>query len=63
MNSKFHELFGRGGRIKHHKIHARLHENAVIKQQKGRRKPIQLQEPVKREICRLLRRRPHSKGW
>ena len=55
MNSKFHELFERGGRIKHHEIHARLHENAVIKQQKGRRIPIQLQEPVKREICRLLK--------
>ena len=48
-------MFERGGRIKHHKFHARLHENAVIKQQKGRRIPIQLQEPVKREICRLFK--------
>ena len=47
-------MFAKSGRIKHHKIHARLHEVAVIKQQKGRRVPIQLQEAVKKEIKRLL---------
>ena len=51
---KFLDLIERRRRIKHHKIHARLHEGAVVKQQKGRRVPIQLQEPVKREIARLL---------
>ena len=54
MKTKFPELFVRKGRIKHHKIHARLHEGAVIKQQKGRRVPIQLQDAVKKEIRRLL---------
>ena len=43
-----------GGRTKYHKIHARLHGGAVIKQQKGRRVPIQIQEAVKKEIKRLL---------
>ena len=54
MKKKCPDLFARNGRIKHHKIHARLHEGAVIKQQKGRRVPIQLQEAVKKEIKRLL---------
>ena len=31
-----------------------MHEDAVIKQRKGRRIPFQLQESVKREISRLL---------
>ena len=54
LKLKFSDLFERRGRIKHHKIHAGLNEGAVIKQQKGRRIPIQLQESVKREITRLL---------
>ena len=54
MNLNLHELFERRGRIKHHKIHARLLKDAVIKQQERRRIPIQLQEPVRREISRLL---------
>ena len=48
------DLFARQGRIKHHRIHARLHEGTVIKQQKGRRVPSQLREPAKREINRGL---------
>ena len=51
---EFLDLFARQGRIKHHKIHARLHEETVIKQQKGRRVPVQLQKSVKRELNRLL---------
>ena len=54
MKTKLPELFVRKGRIKNHKIHARLHEGAVLKRQKGRRVPIQLQEAVKKEIKRLL---------
>ena len=54
MQAEFPDLFAREGRIKYHIIHARLHERTVTKQQKGRRAPIQLQEPVKREINRLL---------
>ena len=54
MQAEFPDLFARKGRIKYHIIHARLHERTVTKQQKGRRAPIQLQEPVKREINRLL---------
>ena len=42
MQAEFPDLFARQGRIKHHKIHARLHEGTVIKQQKGRHVPIQL---------------------
>ena len=54
MKKKFPDLLAKNGRIKHHKIHARLHKGAVIKQQKGRRVSIQLQETVKKEIKRLL---------
>ena len=50
-------MFERRGRIKHHKIQTRLHEGAVVKQQKRTRIPIQLQESVKREINRLLQQR------
>ena len=50
---KFPDVFERTGRIEHHKIHARLNEGAVVKQQKGR-VSIQLLESVKKEINRLL---------
>ena len=55
LKTEFANLFERQGKIKHHKIHARLHENAEPKQQKGRRVPIQLQEAVESEINKLLR--------
>ena len=54
MKMKFPDLFERRGRIKHHNIHARLHEGVVVKQQKGRRVPIQLRDSVKKEMNRLL---------
>ena len=54
MQAEFPDLFARQCRIKHYKVHARLHKGTVIKQQKGRRVPIQLQESVKKEINRLL---------
>ena len=48
MQAEFPDLFARKGRIKYDKIHARLHERTVLKQQKVLRVPIQLQEPVKK---------------
>ena len=54
MKLEFPELFERRGRIKHHKIHARLHEGTAVKQQKGCRVPIQLQESVNKEVSRLM---------
>ena len=36
------------------KIHARLHKDTIVKQQKGRRVPIQLQDAVNKEVSRLL---------
>ena len=54
MQAEFPDLFATQGRIKHHKIHARLHEITVIDQQKGRRVPIHFQESVKKEKNRLL---------
>ena len=55
MKTEFSNLFERQGRIKNHQIHAKLHPEAVITQQKGRRVPIQLQDAVNQEIKKLLR--------
>ena len=54
MKVQFPNLFHRSGKIKHHKIHARFHEGAMVKKQKGSRVPIQQQESVKKEINRRL---------
>ena len=62
MQAEFLDLFARQGRIKHHKILARLHEGTVIKQQKGRRVPIQLQEYVKKGNKSVTARRPYRQS-
>ena len=54
MKLEFPDLFERRGKIKQHKIHARLHKDTIVKQQKGRRVPIQLQDAVNKEVSRLL---------
>ena len=54
MKLEFPDLFERRGKVKQHKIHARLHKDTVVKQQKGRRVPIQLQDAVNKEINRLI---------
>ena len=54
MSVQFPNHFERRGRRKHHKIHARLHEGAVVKQQTGRRVPIHLPESLKKEVKRSL---------
>ena len=54
MKLEFPDLFERRGKVKQHKIHARLHKDTVVKQQKGRRVPIQLQDAVNKEISRLI---------
>ena len=54
MRAQFPNRFEKTGKMKHYKIHARQNGSPVVKQQKGRRIPIQLQENVKKEIKRLL---------
>ena len=60
MQVQFPDRFqSRGRRTKHHKIHARVYEGTVVKQQKGVRVPIQLQESVKKEINRKALQESH----
>ena len=54
MKLEFPDLFERRGKVKQHKIHARLHKDTVVKQQKGRRVPIQLQDAVNKKVSRLI---------
>ena len=54
MKLEFPDLYERRGKVKQHKIHARLHKDTVVKQQKGRRVPIQLQDALNKEISRLI---------
>ena len=51
---EFPDLFEQRGKVKQHKIHARLHKDTVVRQPKGRRVPIQLQDAVNKELSRLI---------
>ena len=62
LKKQFPELFERRGKIKHHKIHARLYKDTVVKQQKGRRVPIQLQESEKTRNKQITTGRSHRQS-
>ena len=54
LQNQFSSLFTRQGQIRDHTVKSEFKPEAKITQQKGRRVPIQLQDPVQEAIERLL---------